>query len=59
MNDAAVPGGMRYFELLTVEERQAAILRLSQQGLSDHVIATATQLSVELIRQILGGTRFR
>jgi hypothetical protein len=47
-------GPMGYFLLLTPDEQAAAIRRLAASGLSDHVIASATRLSVEMIRTILG-----
>lgn len=47
-------GRMDYFLLLTRVEQAAAIRRLSGSGFSDHAIAAATQLSVEMVRTILG-----
>jgi len=48
---------MLYFAMLTREEQRAAIHRLSSSGMSDYGIASATQLSVEQIRVILGERR--
>jgi hypothetical protein len=47
-------GRMHYFAMLSPEEQQAAIHRLAASGMSHHVIAAATQLSVEMIRIVLG-----
>jgi DNA-directed RNA polymerase sigma subunit (sigma70/sigma32) len=48
---------MLYFATLSQEEQRAIIQRLSADGASDHDIASATRLSVEIIRQILGQGR--
>ncbi len=48
---------MHYFAMLTRDEQAEAIYRLSRSGMSDHAIASATQLSVEMIRAILGEQR--
>jgi hypothetical protein len=45
---------MFYFTLLTRTEQREAIHRLSTSGMSDHTIASATALSVEMVRKILG-----
>jgi hypothetical protein len=45
---------MYFFAMLTRDEQAEAIHRLSRSGASDHGIASATQLSVEMIRKILG-----
>jgi hypothetical protein len=45
---------MHYFAMLSREEQARAIHRLSQSGMSDHGIASATMLSTEMIRKILG-----
>jgi ABC-type phosphate/phosphonate transport system ATPase subunit len=45
---------MHYFAMLTRDEQADAIHRLSRSGMSDHAIASATQLSVEMVRKILG-----
>lgn len=45
---------MHYFAMLTHDEQASAIHRLSRSGMSDHGISAATQLSVEMIRKILG-----
>ena len=44
---------MGYFMMLSEPERRAAIQRLARSGMSDHTIAAATQLSVEMVRSIL------
>ena len=44
---------MAYFAMLSRDEQAAAIHRLSQSGMSDHGIAAAAGLSVEMIREIL------
>ena len=43
---------LQFFALSRDEKRQA-ICRLADTGYSDYLIATATKLSVEMIRQIL------
>ena len=43
----------RHFNALSTEEKIQAICRLADTGYSDYSIATATQLSVEMIRHIL------
>jgi hypothetical protein len=48
---------MRHFELLDRDEQRAAIQRLAISGMSDHAIAAATMLSVEMVRAILGETK--
>jgi DNA-directed RNA polymerase specialized sigma24 family protein len=45
---------LRHFLLLDFEEQRAAIERLSRQGMSDSTIATATGLSAEMVRQVIG-----
>lgn len=45
---------MSYFALLSHDEQRAAIQRMAASGMSDHTIAAATMLSVEMIRAILG-----
>lgn len=45
---------MRHFELLDRDEQRSAIQRLATSGMSDHTIAAATMLSVEMVRAILG-----
>ncbi len=44
---------MRHFHSLDHEHQGAAIKRLAATGLSDHGIASATQLSIEQIRRVL------
>jgi hypothetical protein len=41
------------FALLTREEQAQAIRRLHNSGYSDHTIAAATGLSVEMVRRVL------
>lgn len=50
----SIPREFMHFAALPHEERQAAIRRLAEQGLSVGTIASATRLSVEMVRQILG-----
>lgn len=45
---------MRHFDLLSRDEQRAAIQRLATSGMSDYSIASATKLSVEMVRAILG-----
>lgn len=45
---------MLQWNLLTEAEKRAAILRLADQGMCEALIAAATQLSVEVVRQIIG-----
>jgi hypothetical protein len=42
-----------HFARLSRAEREAAIRRLAAGGMSETTIATATRLSVEMIRRIL------
>jgi hypothetical protein len=48
---------MNHFLLLTPEEQASAICRLSRSGMSDHGISSATRLSVEMVRKIIGEAR--
>jgi hypothetical protein len=48
-------GRLRAFQIMTREEQAAAIRRLANSGMSEHGIARATRLSVELIRHVLSG----
>ena len=48
---------MRNFVTLTRAEQAQAIRGLARAGMSDYGIAAATQLSVEMIRNILGQHR--
>ena len=41
------------FRCLSAAENREAIYRMADDGYTDHVIAAATQLAVEQIRQIL------
>ena len=43
----------QHFNALSRDEKRQAICRLADTGYSDYLIATATKLSVEMIRQIL------
>jgi hypothetical protein len=45
---------LRYFMMLSQSEQCAAIRRMAAIGMSDYTIASATRLSVEQIRQIIG-----
>jgi hypothetical protein len=45
---------MLWFVTLSQQEQRETIQRLSRDGMSDHDIAGATKLSVEMVRQILG-----
>ena len=45
---------MRHFHALDREQQAQAIRRLGATGLSEHGIAQATGLSVEMVRQVLG-----
>jgi hypothetical protein len=45
---------MHYFELLTHAEKVQAIHRMAEAGMRDDVIGSATQLSIETERKILG-----
>lgn len=42
------------FEKLTREEVVAAIRRMRREGYSDHTIAAASRLGVEVVRNMLG-----
>jgi 2-iminoacetate synthase ThiH len=43
-----------HFQLLDRSEQEQAVRRLAASGMGDYTIAAATQLSVEVIRRILG-----
>jgi hypothetical protein len=43
----------QHFKALRREEVAAAIRRMAREGFSDYCIVSATQLSVEAVRQIL------
>ena len=45
---------MHHFALLDRKEQHAAIEHLASSGMSDYTVASATMLSVELVRAILG-----
>jgi hypothetical protein len=40
--------------ILSRDEQKTAICRLAKSGMSEHSIATATRLSVEQVRRVLG-----
>jgi hypothetical protein len=44
---------MLYWGLLSADEQRAAIVRLSESGISEATIGTTTGLSVEAVRAIL------
>ena len=43
----------KHFNALNCDEKIQAICRMADTGYSDYSIATATKLSVEMVRQIL------
>ena len=43
----------QHFDALSRDEKTQAICRMADTGYSDYSIATATRLSVEMIRQVL------
>jgi DNA invertase Pin-like site-specific DNA recombinase len=45
---------MRHFLLLDRNQQAQAIRRLVASGMSGHTVATATGLSVEQVRRVLG-----
>lgn len=45
---------MRHFHTLDRQQQAQAIGRLAATGMSEHGIAQATGLSVEMVRQVLG-----
>jgi DNA invertase Pin-like site-specific DNA recombinase len=51
MND---PDQMRHFAALDREQQAQAIRRLIAAGQSEHTIARATGLSVEMVRRVIG-----
>lgn len=46
---------IRHFHALPHQEQLAAIRRLRASGQTEHTIAAATALSVEMIRRVLEG----
>ncbi|MGO9267668.1 MAG: hypothetical protein ACLQBA_22755 [Candidatus Binataceae bacterium] len=48
---------MHHFLMLTADEQRAAIVKLAAAGMSDHTIASASGLAVEMVRKILGEQR--
>lgn len=49
----STPRELMHFLLLTHDQQVQAIRRLHAMGMSDHTIAAATRLSVEMIRRLL------
>lgn len=47
---------LAHFMILSRDEQEAAICRLARSGMSEYSIATATRLSVEQVRRVLGAT---
>jgi hypothetical protein len=45
---------MHYFSMLNRDEQAKAIARLASSGMNDYGIASATGISVEMVRKILG-----
>lgn len=45
---------LHHWHLLDRQQQQDAIRRLSAQGLSDGIIATATRLTREEVRRVIG-----
>jgi hypothetical protein len=56
MMAASVRSGreLDYFLMLSRDDQCGAIRRMAAGGLSDYTIASATRLSVEQVRQIIG-----
>ncbi len=51
---APQPRELVHFLLLSEEEQRDAIRKMARSGWSDSGIATATRLSVEQVRQVIG-----
>lgn len=47
-------GRLHYFALLDSAEQQTAIRRLAAAGMSPHLIATAAQLRIDQVLNVLG-----
>lgn len=43
-----------YFQMLEPQARRETLRRLAASGMSDRTIATVTQLSIEMVRRVLG-----
>lgn len=54
---ASIDPAVRNLHALTRDELVAAIKDMARAGWSDHGIAHATRLSVEMVRQIIGDRR--
>ena len=54
--ETATPQGreLHHFLLLDREQQRGAIIRLAAAGYTDNDIASATRLSVEMVRSIIG-----
>lgn len=50
---------MRHFLLLDRNQQAQAIRRLVASGMSEHTVSTATGLSVEQVRRVLGAPETR
>ena len=48
---------MTAFHALDRQQQREAITRLAVLGMSEHTIASATHLSVEMVRLLLGSSR--
>lgn len=46
---------MQHFAELTREEQADVVRRMAADGVSEYSIASATKLSVEMVRTIIGG----
>lgn len=44
----------QYFDSLTAAEKAEAVRGMADEGHGDYVIAAATQLAVEQVRQLIG-----
>ena len=53
--ETAAPGReVQHFLLLDRDQQRGAILRLAAAGYTDYGIASATRLSVEFVRTVIG-----
>jgi hypothetical protein len=50
---APIPRELQHFLLLDPDQRAEAMRRMAAQGWSDYGIASATRLSVQMVRQLL------
>ena len=48
-----------HFETLTRDQQATVVRRLAAEGFSEHIIAAASGLSVEMVRRVLGGIETR